>query len=383
MQRRFRRVSQSPIAPREQSRVRKSKIGSSVLARRSLLLFFPLILIVGIWINWNLSVVRPETSYSSTDMNHIPAQCLEMHQRFHRCQYSSSAPVVLACHRKWCQSYGHCEPCAGIGDRSIHMIELALHALDRCIPLKLDYPMLAVDIVDNAIYRDPLWFWESLLHLRSYDVSSRKLDLEQWGKQMAFVHFIPDDPIPPRESSPEDVCMFHILFQPSQALKQELNRHLNNMGPANIGMHLRTGDATSFGIGNKDDRIQSNELRGALEKMIDCAQKFGEQVFPNRKEKYTIFLATDSAQVKLWSQEIDTTKERFSIYSTHFQPASYLRSSNEFDAWVELFLLSRMNALVVNNNRKGYQGEARPTSCFSDLARRIGFLDQVKECSLD
>lgn len=318
-------------------------------------------------------------TFSSDDTSHLPARCMDLAIRFHTCQQNTGKkPVVLACHRKWCHSYGHCEPCAGVGDRTLHMLSLVQEALQRCIPVKLDYPLTGIQLVSDAVYHDPLDpFLGNLLHRRSYDVTPRTVDVSSWGDEKAFVHFTPDH----YGYIPYDMCLFHILFRPVPILQQEIDYHLGQMGTNNaIGIHFRSGDAASFGYDNKD--VRATDIVDSFSKMLACGEKLAERLFP-AEEHFIFFLATDNAKAKALARTVDDP--RYSIYQTDIRPALYVSLDAERDAWMEVYLLSMMKGLVVNVRPKNYEGKAGRLSMFSVLSKRIGFIDDndVMECHLD
>jgi hypothetical protein len=333
--------------------------------------FFVILLVA-----WKTSRESSFTSFEPQDTSHLPDRCLELSSKFHHCQGNTDkAPVVFACHRKWCQSYGHCEPCAGIGDRTLHVLSLVEEALERCIPVQLDYPLPAIQIVSNAIYEDPLWF-QSLLHQRSYDVTPRTVNAKEWGTKKSFVHFEPTN----YSFKGHDTCLFHILFRPVPAVQKEIDDHRQKMGKNVIGIHFRSGDSSAFGTDNKD--VRATDIPLAFSKMLSCGEELATRLFPP-SEPYTFFLATDNKQAK----ELASChkSDRFTIYQTETPPSSYLRADGKRDAWVELYLLSMMRGLVVNVRPKHYEGKALRLSLFSILAKRIGDIkdNAVIECSLD
>jgi len=317
-------------------------------------------------------------TFSPEDTSHLPDLCMNLAIHFHSCQGNTeNQPVVLACHRKWCHSYGHCEPCAGVGDRTLHMLSLVQEALSRCIPVKLDYPLTGIQLVSDAVYHDPLDpFLGNLLHRRSYDVTPRTVDTISWGHEPAFVHFTPDH----YKYIPYDMCLFHILFRPVPALQQEIDYHRQQMGSNVIGIHFRSGDAASFGYDNKD--VRSTDIADSFSKMLACGEQLAQELFPS-EEHYTLFLATDNSEAKALARAVEDP--RFTIYQTDIRPALYVSLDAERDAWMEVYLLSMMQGLVVNVRPKNYEGKAARLSMFSMLSKRIGFIedDAIKECHLD
>lgn len=319
-------------------------------------------------------------TFSPTDLSHVPDRCLDLATRFHQCQENPKhkQPVVLACHRKWCHSYGHCEPCAGVGDRTLHMLSLVQEALTRCIRVELDYPLTGIQLVSDAVYHDPIYgpFLGNLIHRRSYDVTPRTVDINKWGDEKAFVHFTPDH----YSYIPYDMCLFHILFRPIPPLQEEIQYHRQQMGQNIIGIHFRVGDAASFGYDNKD--VRTHNVEESFFKMLDCGHELAEKLF-EPDEYYSFFLATDNAKAKQLARDVDDS--RFSIYQTDVRPALYVSLDAERDAWMEVYLLSMTQGLVVNVRPKNYEGKAGRLSMFSQLAKRIGFIgdEAIMECHID
>lgn len=113
-----------------------------------------------------LLVPAPEKLLSHSFSSHsliqrIPLHCRDVAQRFLHCQEVGNETWVLACHRRWCDSRigGHCEMCAGIGDRNRFMLMEATEALGKCYRVELDYAHPGELIVDSAIYQDPAGWW--------------------------------------------------------------------------------------------------------------------------------------------------------------------------------------------------------------------------------
>lgn len=315
-------------------------------------------------------------TFSPEDSSHLPHRCMDLAERFHHCQQNTEKkPVVLACHRKWCHSYGHCEPCAGLGDRTLHMLSLVQEALKRCIPVQLDYPSTGIQLVSDAVYHDLLW-GQNLLHRRSYAVTPRTVNTKEWGEKEVFVHFTPDN----YSYAPYDICLFHILFRPVPLLQQEIDYHREQMGQNVIGIHFRSGDATSFGYDNKD--VRSTDIADSFTKLLACGEQLAETVFAPG-EPYTFFLATDNARAKELAKTVEDP--RYAIYQTDVRPALYVDLDAERDAWMEVYLLSMMEGLVVNVRPKHYEGKAGRLSMFSGLSKQIGFIkdDAIMECHLD
>ena len=203
----------------------------------------------------------------------LPERCHSTLSAFHKCQSSSLSDkeiIVLACHRKWCNSVGHCEPCAGIGDRTRFMLSLITDAMEKCLPVELDYPQerngVELRFRNSLEYNDPLGMFGEIFHRRSYDVSDRFVAVKDWGSKLekkntrTFVHFMPNG----YRKHQYDPCLYHILFRLSPQLQTEVDYYSDlfrlNTGQV-LGIHFRTGDLTAFGVQNKDIRASGSSLK--------------------------------------------------------------------------------------------------------------------------
>lgn len=338
----------------------------------------------------------------SYDPSRLPPQCLETAESFQHCQQrttenGSVRPTwVMACHRKWCNRAGHCEPCGGIGDRTRFLLSQVQDAAQRCMRIQLDYPVSNIAILKSVVYQDKYGWLAELLRFRAYDVSDRRpppiklsnAPAETKGLDIApgttfYTHFTPHQYLL-HEYNP---CYFHIIFQPSASLKHELDRHNAAIGLPSIGIHYRTGDAAAFGISNRDERVANDKAIQGLRKMLVCADELAQNLFPQaQKGQVTYFVATDNAVVKQKLQKNPEALSDQKIYITETVPGSYLKGLyGDGDAWEELYLLSMRQGIVANVVPKEYQGQAGKVSYFSILARRIGFMGkfQMMECVLD
>jgi len=335
----------------------------------------------------------------------IPEQCTKtldfLIKNQQKSRSSSPQTIVFACHRKWCDaSFGHCEDCSGIGDRTRHLLSMITLAMDRNINVEIDYPLTtnSVKLSFSALeYRDPFLFLAEFFRFRSYDVSDQGINLNQWGNWTSydeenrknidqFVHFIPKDDV----LLNYDPCLYHALFRPTNRLQNEITYYYNlfHLDTNNVlGIHFRTGDLTAFGVQNKDVRAKGSSLEQCYHRMLRCAEALALQldVSPmddhNGIKKLNFFLATDNQHIK----DIAKKEERYMIYLTSDKPSAYLRSEGDKSAFLELYLLSKTRGLVINQRPKDYNGPAEKLSTFADLAKKIGFMSnqQVMSCSLD
>ena len=354
-------------------------------------------------------------SFTATTRRPLPERCRATAQRFHHCQQhdqSTTTIRVFACHRKWCQNYlfgGHCEPCAGLGDRTrflLSQVQDNYDLGDDCLPVQLDYPLKDVALLDTAIYQDPAGWWGELGHYRSYHLDPQKrvsqtIELSSRNHhhhhpQYATVsHFFPHGYR--LHNHNYDPCLYHILFQPSRRLQKEIdvyNRAIDSHGGPSIGIHYRTGDVASFGIIQTTDSAAAADHRVAeipegWHRMWACAQHLAQQLFSGQQVTY--FVATDNPAVKqlvvVQQQERANQQPQHPlVVTTTTPPSSYLRGlAGDRSAWLEVHLLASRTALVVNAREQNYTGSAGPISTFALLAQKIGFIhdSHVLQCATD
>mmetsp|Transcript_36669 Transcript_36669/g.56130 ORF Transcript_36669/g.56130 Transcript_36669/m.56130 type:complete len:382 (-) Transcript_36669:55-1200(-) len=347
-------------------------------------------LLLFLYLQFSINYIKEEQGVKIYDVSHLPQQCQEVATKFHKCQ-QNSPPLVLACHRKWCSTFGHCDPCAGIGDRTQRMLQFAAMAVDKCVRMEFDYVPLGLNVVSDAVYRDPLGYAGEVLHKRSYDVSARNaLDTDKLGKERLYSHFFGSTVSSLKQTY--DPCLFHTILQPNVNLQREIDTTLSNLGGVEekkIGIHFRTGDSIAFGMDfTKDKRV--SDLKGSLDKMLKCAQNLSEKLYHTTEVTY--YLATDNSQVKDLLPKMDNT----TVHTLPIRPSSYLKSEGEKDAWLELYLLSQMDGLVMNPvssdvNYEGsggidmtYEGKIYRVSKLVHLAKHVGFFedDNVMLCPL-
>lgn len=343
-----------------------------------------------------LLVPAPEKLLSHSFSSHsliqrIPLHCRDVAQRFLHCQEVGNETWVLACHRRWCDSRigGHCEMCAGIGDRNRFMLMEATEALGKCYRVELDYAHPGELIVDSAIYQDPAGWWGELGHFRSYDIAQRlppnkahtKVDVRT-GRTLRYIPFLPHGYNTFLNYEP---CLFHIFFQPNRRLQHQLDRYneeINRHGGPSIGIHYRTGDVISYGLNNSDLRVHDVQL--GLDIMIQCAQDLARTRFPGQNVTY--FIATDNPILKeQLMMDQQTTNHAPTMFTTHVLPYSFeTTGKREEDAMLELRLLAARDGLVMNERPKNYTGLADVTSTFAQLAKKIGYLkdENVRVCNL-
>jgi hypothetical protein len=347
---------------------------------------------------------RREEDYSGSTL--LPEHCAATARTLDQCQTTAqdTVTVVFCCHRKWCQSHGHCEPCSGIGDRMrflLAQVELASCSVGR---IQIDSPVSGLQVLESAVYTDPVGWWGELLHYRSYSVSDRKLlpyremkrniqTHKTTGNRSGhnnnyyyYTHFTPDEP--DMDAEKYNACYFHAIFRPDPQLQADLDRNNAAIGiDLSIGIHYRTGDAAAFGIANADNRVEGSTAMDGWDKMYQCAVRLAKQLFPDKPlQDITFYLASDNRLVKDNVRERQLHSDGAKIYLTDVEPGSFLRgNSGDREAWMELYLLAARKGLVANLLPKGYKGNADRLSQFALLARKIGFLHdhQFMECSVD
>ena len=353
-------------------------------------------------------------TFDPSDTTGLPAECAEsgVLSKLNQVQgFSHDRALVIACHRVWCNGYGHCEPCSGIGDRTRFALSLATDALERGVPIEIDAPQPGLLLRSDAVY----WSWydrvqlfgvklSDVLHWRDYDVSSRNVNRDEWGMSMkrTYVHMTPSKKKAkkPYHLRTYDPCLFHALFRPDAELQRDIDANLNQMTTKKkLGIHLRAGDAVAFDIDNQDVRAVSG--RGGLEKavqtMLDCADDLAKKMNSDGKKEqepitYMYFFATDSAEAKALAVRLMDNRRDSAvsakISTTKISPASYLEGiSGDREAWLEAYILSKMNGLVMNktpSKDNGYKGTAGGESTFAKLATTMGNMpdDHVMKCEL-
>ena len=351
-------------------------------------------------------------TFDPSDTTGLPAECAEsgVLSKLNQVQgFSHDRALVIACHRVWCNGYGHCEPCSGIGDRTRFALSLATDALERGVPIEIDAPQPGLLLRSDAVYRS--WYdivrlfgvkLSAVLHWRDYDVSSRNVNRDEWGMSMkrTYVHMTPSKKKAkkPYHLRTYDPCLFHALFRPDAELQREIDANLNQMtANKKLGIHLRAGDTVAFDIDNQDVRAVSGNggLEKAVQTMLDCADDLAKKMNSDGKEEQepiTYFFATDSAEAKALAVRLIDNRQGSAvsakISTTKINPASYLKGiSGDREAWLEAYILSRMDGLVMNktpSKQNGYEGTAGGESTFAKLATTMGKMsdDHVMKCEL-
>ena len=390
---------------------------------------------------------------SSMDYDYLPSHCQPIAKHFDACQdrytqqqqqsymmlgktYRSynSPIIVFACHRKWCHSYfGHCEPCAGLGDRFRFLTsqidtvfsaatadegrKIATKGDTSCYAqVKIDAPMNGLLQIESSLYVDPTSWFGEFFHYRSYDVSRRDVlpydeirrpqSRHQQQRNHYYTHFTPNHY---GITNDYNACYFHMIYKPDNPLQREIQYHRHRLldsqsSPAavlgehsepgttktTIGIHYRTGDAVAFGIPNSDARVSAPELISGWNRMYECSIKFMKQLLlhhtDDHYENVRFYLATDNPTVKEHVRKYHSygsNSSTFSmllpfvpVYMTDLEPDSYLRgNSGDRSALLELYLLSKCDGIVANAlPTSGYNGTAAAISQFAGLAKKIGFL---------
>ena len=351
-------------------------------------------------------------TFDPSDTAGLPAECVESDvlSKLNQVQgFSHDRALVIACHRVWCNGYGHCEPCSGIGDRNRFALSLATDALERGVPIEIDAPQPGLLLRSDAVYRS--WYdkvrlfgvkLSAVLHWRDYDVSSRNVNRDEWGMSMkrTYVHMTPSKKRAkkPYHLRTYDPCLFHALFRPDAELQREIDANLNQMRTnKKLGIHLRAGDTVAFDIDNQDVRAVSGSggLEKAVQTMLDCADDLAKKMNSDGKEEQepiTYFFATDSAEAKALAVRLMDNRRGSAvsakISTTKINPASYLEGiSGDREAWLEAYILSKMDGLVMNktpSKQNGYEGTAGGESYFAKLAKNMGNMpdDHVMKCEL-
>mmetsp|Transcript_10327 Transcript_10327/g.18787 ORF Transcript_10327/g.18787 Transcript_10327/m.18787 type:complete len:369 (-) Transcript_10327:954-2060(-) len=321
-----------------------------------------------------------------SDLHSIPPHCQDYAARFHHCQQNREHTLVIGCHRKFCGSFGYCSPGGGLGSRTRYALTMIQHAsVDLCIRVEIDAPSNALLTADDVTYRDPAGLLAEVLHFRSYGnkiEESReawKGDIHDWTTtDIFYLHMTPRHWKSPRvDGMPVfdyDPCLFHLLFRPSLPFQMEIHRQYERIG-STIGIHFRTGDAVAFNKTSGGDVRVSTDLGHALEQLVTCARDFAERQGISAKRFY---LATDSHQVQELAHQHDD------LITLELQRHSW-RHYDDWDAWLEVFLLSNMAGIVVNELKdKNYRGVGDRISTYARLAAKIGFMkdSQLYPCKI-
>lgn len=273
-----------------------------------------------------------------------------------------------------------------MGSRTRYALTLIQRAsVDLCIRVEIDAPSNALLTADDVTYRDPAGLLAEVLHFRSYGnkiEESReawKGDIHDWTTTDTFyLHMTPRHWKSPRvDGMPVfdyDPCLFHLLFRPSTPFQMEIHRQYERIG-STIGIHFRTGDAVAFNQTSGGDVRVSTDLGHALEQLVTCARDFAERQGISAKRFY---LATDNHQVQELAHQHDD------LITLELQRHSW-RHYDDWDAWLEVFLLSKMAGIVVNElNDKNYRGVGDRISTYARLAAKIGFMkdSQLYPCKI-
>lgn len=327
----------------------------------------------------------------SSDEASIPPRCHQYAARFHSCQAPRNPhTLVIACHRKWCGSWGYCSPGGGLGSRTRYALSILERAFQQCVQIQVDAPSNALLTAKEATYHDPMGLVAELLHFRSYGKKvedSRetwKGNTSDWmTTKETFLHFTPRHWTSPRpDGMPAfdyDPCLFHLLFQPSPLLREEISKHYTAIALGDhqqekvIGIHFRTGDAVAFHhLSGGDVRVSSTvDFTHALDQLVECASTLATELGLHNATRF--YLATDNKDVQ------DLAQQRDGVVTLNLQRHSW-RHHDEFDAWLEVFLLSKMKGIVVNElDDKNYRGVGDRISTFARLAAKIGFMEEARQ----
>jgi hypothetical protein len=374
---------------------------------------------------------------SSSDLGpSIPAQCKDVMQQVYRCQDEATNTIVLGCHRRWCNSFGHCNECAGIGDRffnfGMHHIQHAYsgdypgllqqqipssilsgnNTTNKCnLKVQFDYPCHGLATLKSAIYQDPSGWLGELFRYRSYMKIGNSLQpqfLPHSSSPTTIVghmmsnfdwHSATTRGSLPTKTADWSGCLFHAYFRPNYYLEDALQYHqkqlnggttIRNNDTAIISIHFRVGDGLSFKqLAISEDIRMSNgkTLEDGWEEMKQCAKELvNSSPEYSDKKRIRYVLASDSVDVKRLARN-DADIE---VYTTDVKPSNFRENPDkDADAWLELFLLSRQDGLVMNGvaDMIAYRGRATYASkgsAFALLIEKIGFFrkDQVKVCKM-
>jgi hypothetical protein len=399
------------------------------------------------------------------DYDYLPTHCRALAKQFDACQdrhigrrqqsmryfakqsqvFTPINPIiVLACHRKWCQSYfGHCEPCSGIGVRfgsllsqidtifstTLNKVSNEANHQERkgrmsrtffddfaCSSrVQIDAPTNGLQQIESSLYMDPGSWLSEIFHYRSYSVSKRELlpyndvllfmQLQQKQRQRYYyTHFTPRRYGIKRDYN---ACYFHILYQPDDEMRRDIQYHRKNMLlprlSSSVFHELRSTVYTTIGIlydtgdtiGLYDTHNITHQQISGWNQMYDCTITFMKQLIYQNNDYTNVrfYLATDSPTVIDHVQQQyyyrydvnNTSKSSTSTSDIPFVPVyvvtdlvkdSYVPGNDdERLALLKLYLLSNCDAIVVNSMATDSYGDTvAPINPFAILAKKIGFL---------
>lgn len=277
-----------------------------------------------------------------------------------------------------------------MGSRTRYALTILQRAVDKCIRVEVDAPSNAILTANDAVYEDPLSIVSELLHFRSYgnkveeSRESWKGNTSDWlaiqDNAPFYLHMTPRHWVSPRPNGMPafdyDPCLFHTLFQPTPKLNRDVKHFHQLLIDQNIkiGIHFRTGDAVAFRHKDGDDtRVTSTDFDKSLDQLVACADVFANQLGIHDSST-TYFLATDNFEVQQVAQQ------RTNLMTLDLKRHSWRHASDEYDAWLEVLLLSKLNGIVVNElSAKNYKGVGDRISTFARLAAKIGFMDEEKQ----
>lgn len=399
---------------------------------------------------------------TSIDYDYLPVHCQPIAKQFDACQarhrmrqqqqrnmysfgkrvrsYKFITPIIVfACHRKWCHSYfGHCEPCAGIGDRyrfllsqidtvfSASLKEMYGGANHPVVKMKtftddftcygnvqIDAPTNGLQQIESSLYVDPGGWFSELFHYRSYSVSKRELlpfkdILLQQSQHIQrhlyyYSHFTPSQY---DATNDYNACLFHIIYKPDDQLRRDIDYHRNNILHSRlpmpitdeleqkvyttIGILYHTGDSIDSSTQSSDDLISG------WDKMYECSLTLMKKLLFRQDdyENVRFFLATDSPIVtdhvrQHYAYDTKGTNSSLSfalpfvpVYVVDLETDSHLRgSSDDRSSLLELYLLSGCDAIAVNSlTASANDGTDSQINRFATLAKKIGFLSNTNFC---
>jgi hypothetical protein len=380
---------------------------------------------------------------TQADYDALPSHCQPLAKRFDACQASKAIKkrptIVFACHRKWCNSFGHCEPCSAFADRWRFLLaqidalsssytrlmmlllqdpeaneKLRLHHRrvanskydDTChVHVKMDAPVAGMLPLASTLYQDPSSWLGELFHFRSYRVRDRQpllyTDVLSSSKRTHtyFTHFTPSDY---GINVNYNACYFHILYQPDAALREEIHRHWEWMrNPVSSSSAMAPPFSTSvttiereFGsttIANAtqpihiigiyysqfedDASMEKEQVMREWQQLHQCARSS----FERRHESVRFFLATENAFLKQYVRQ-----EEPSVYVTGETVEAHVRRGNRGDddrqMWLDLYLLSQCDGIVTNAVALAAADNTTNVRVhpFPVLAKKIGFLSNTE-----
>ncbi|KAL7495249.1 hypothetical protein ACHAWT_003768 [Skeletonema menzelii] len=221
------------------------------------------------------------------------------------------------------------------------------------IKVEFDYPAHGITTLRSAVYQDPSGWLGEFFRYRSY---------------MKFGHNLHPQFLPHSTSSSRTI-VGHMM--------SDFDWH-----SATTFASLPLKNAHWSGCAH----VWQQDFGRWRKEMKKCARDLVNTSPELNKKHIRYVLASDSIDVK----RLARNDADIDVYTTDVKPSNFRQNpSKDSDAWLEIFLLSRQDGLVMNSvaDMKAYKGRvsyASKGSAFSLLVEKIGFFrqNQVKVCKI-